>query len=320
MHCALTLLLKNDELTFYLISSLFLQVAAVMKKAATLKVSAKLRQLTKLAVVKENATRWSSTYQMIDRYFKIQMQLSALVELLALLPTPIEVDTLSRGFKCLQKFQDITIMLQRDAIPFTEVRGIFNLLVVDFPEMDFHLGTTSRLVINPDFESGIMRIVKGTPLTAAEQGAVSRLVKMDMAVSLMESESDDEDVSYAVRVAKRLKQEEMETVKREQFVNLDVIPGTSVNCERLFSLAKNILTDTRKCTAPVLFEALLFLKVNRHLWDAYSVGKAMGRSREREERIDGGSANDDSEYNRGGSDDEYGSHVLDEELLYIDDS
>ena len=68
-------------------------------------------------------------------------------------------------------------------------------------------------------------------------------------MSLKELESDDEDDSYAVRVAKRLRQEEMETIKCDQFVNLDVIPGTSVNCERLFSLAKNILSDTRKCTA-----------------------------------------------------------------------
>ena len=94
------------------------------EKAATLKVSAKLRQLTKLAVVRENATRWSSTYKMIDRYFKIQPQLSALVELLTLLPTPVKVDTLSRGFKHLESFQAITIMLQRDGIPFTEVRGV----------------------------------------------------------------------------------------------------------------------------------------------------------------------------------------------------
>ena len=49
----------------------------------------------------------------------------------------------------------------------------------------------------------------------------------------------------------------METTKRDQFANLDVIPGTLVNFERLFSLAKNTLTDTWKCTAPVLFEALL---------------------------------------------------------------
>ena len=134
-----------------------------MKKAATLKVSAKLRQLTKLAVVLENATRWSSTHQMIDRYFKVKMQLSELVELLTLLPTPIEVDTLSWGLlKCLLKFQDITIMLQRDGIPFSEVSGVFNLLIIDFPKMEHHLGRTSSLVIHPDFEEGIMRIAIGT--------------------------------------------------------------------------------------------------------------------------------------------------------------
>ena len=122
-------------------------------------------------------------------------------------------------------------------------------------------------MINPDFELGIMQIAKGMPLTAAQQVAVPSLVKLDHPVSL-DLESDEEEASYAVRVAKRLKQEEMETINGEQFVNLDVIPGTSVNCERLFLLAKNILTDTRKCMAPVLFEALLFLKVNSHLWDA----------------------------------------------------
>jgi hypothetical protein len=225
----------NDKLTILLYLFFVAQVAAVMKKAATLKVSAKFRQLTKLAVVRENAaTLWSSTYQMINRYFKIQMQLSALVELLVLLATPIEVDTLSRGFKCIQKFQDITIMLQRNGIPFSKVRGIFNLLIIDFPKMEHHLGrTSSSLVINPDVEEGMMRIAKGTTLTAAQLVAVSSLVKMDMPVSLMESDSDDEDESYVVRVAKRLKQEETETIKQEQFVNGDVIPGTLVSCERL---------------------------------------------------------------------------------------
>jgi hypothetical protein len=63
---------------------------------------------------------------------------------LELLPTPVEVDTLSRGFRCLQKFKAITKMLQRDRIPFTEMRGIFNLLVIDFPEMDYHLGVASH--------------------------------------------------------------------------------------------------------------------------------------------------------------------------------
>ena len=59
-------------------------------------------------------------------------------------------------------------------------------------------------------------------------------------------------------------------------MDLHVLPGTSVNCERLFSAAKFILSDTRKRTSPKLFEALLLLKVNKSYWNALSVGKAMG--------------------------------------------
>ncbi len=57
-----------------------------------------------------------------------------------------------------------------------------------------------------------------------------------------------------------------------------MLPGTSVNCERLFSAAKFILSDTRKRTTPNLFEALLLLKVIRGFWNVYSVGQAMGRT------------------------------------------
>ena len=59
-------------------------------------------------------------------------------------------------------------------------------------------------------------------------------------------------------------------------MNLDSLPGTSVNCERLFSHAKFILSDTRKRTSPNLFEALLLLKVNATYWNQYSVAEAMG--------------------------------------------
>ncbi len=60
--------------------------------------------------------------------------------------------------------------------------------------------------------------------------------------------------------------------------NLNALPGTSVNCECLFSAAKFRLSDTRKRTSPKLFEARLPLKVNRNYWNVYSVGKAMGKT------------------------------------------
>jgi hypothetical protein len=45
------------------------KVAAIMKKASTLKVAAKLKELTRNACVKSNETRWLSMYNMVGRYF-----------------------------------------------------------------------------------------------------------------------------------------------------------------------------------------------------------------------------------------------------------
>ena len=145
------------------------------------------------------------------------MALSALVELLELLPTPVEVDMV--GFKALENFQAITILLQRDGISFTEVRSIFSVLVQDFAEMEqHHLGTESCLVVNPDFEMGIMRIFKGMPLTLEQQAAVSALASIDQGGQEWDDEDgfDDGNVneSYAVRVVKRLKLEDWQTVKQ----------------------------------------------------------------------------------------------------------
>jgi hypothetical protein len=54
--------------------------------------------------------------------------------------------------------------------------------------MAYHLGTESCLVVNSDFETGIMRILKGQPLTFEQQAAVSALASIDQG-----QESDDED-------------------------------------------------------------------------------------------------------------------------------
>jgi hypothetical protein len=241
------------------LTSIIEKVEAVMKKASTLKVAAKLKELTTFACVKANDTRWSSTYNMIQRYFQIQPQLSALVELLELLPTPLEVDALSKGFRHLFNFDSITIMLQRDDIPFIEVRNIFDVLVKDFPVMEHHLGRHFTLVIDPHFETGVMCISKGMPLTSEQKAAVLNMVKAEHQQLSEDNEFNtidtmltfDDSESYAVRVAKQLKlQTRLKNIGCKQFVNLYVIPGTSVNCERLFSLAKHVLTYTRKNTSP----------------------------------------------------------------------
>ena len=253
------------------LTDIIAKIAAVMKKASTLKVAAKLAQFTSYACVKANETRWSSSYNMVERFFQIQPQLNAVVELLELLPTPVEVDTLLRGFRTLSSFESITKALQHDGIPFVEVRSTFDMLIEDFRDMDLehHLGPESSLVIDKNFEAGVMAIAEGVPLSLQQQAAVVNLIKtghgrgghgtMETSARMEGEVADDNEESYAARVAKRLKIQKFEnSIGRHQYVNIQVIPGTSVFCERLFSLAKHILTDTRKNTSPMLFEALIF--------------------------------------------------------------
>ena len=44
-----------------------------------------------------------------------------------------------------------------------------------------------------------------------------------------------------------------------------------VEVERLWSIAKHILTESRAAKAPILFEAILFLHINRELWTEFTV-------------------------------------------------
>ena len=265
-----------------------------MKKASTLKVAAKLRDLTSYCAVRENDTRWSSTFAMVQRFLKIEKELSLVVELLSLLPNHLEIAYLRNAFQTMKKFDSLTVMLQRQSMSFVESREIFDLFLADFPDFGHYISDDALIVENEDFEKAVMRLARGLPLTDAEVALVEPLLKEDCPPAptvaldnppLAEAGSgasvDDTEASYSDSLQRKLKRqrlEQQEAEKAKTYVDLHVLPGTSVNCERLFSAAKFILSDTRKRTSPKLFEALLLLKVNKCYWNAVSVGKAMGRT------------------------------------------
>ena len=83
------------------------------------------------------------------------------------------------------------------------------------------------------------------------------------------------------KLALRTKQQKTTTdgIAKQCINHLEILSGTSVSCEQLFSIAKFILTDTRKSMSPSVFESILLLKVNWSTeWDALSVGKSMGKN------------------------------------------
>ena len=69
----------------------------------------------------------------------------------------------------------------------------------------------------------------------------------------------------------------------ELYGDCSFIFGSAAEVERLWSHAKHILTNSRKGMMEAdNFEALLFLKINKHLWESIDLAeadKAQSRSR-----------------------------------------
>ena len=260
-----------------------------MKKASTLKVAAKLRDLTSYCAVRENDTRWSSTFQMVRRFLNIEKELSLVVELLSLLPNHLEIAYLREAFESLKKFDSITVMLQREGMSFVESREIFDLFLNDYPNFGHYISDDALIFENELFEKAVMTIARSLPLSDEQEALVVPLLKeacpaVEESVLDTQGSNDLDDhqhISYSEELQRKLKRQRIEQLQAEKakvYIDLNVLPGTSVNCERLFSAAKFILSDTRKRTSPKLFEALLLLKVNRNKWNSVAVGKAMGRT------------------------------------------
>ena len=80
--------------------------------------------------------------------------------------------------------------------------------------------------------------------------------------------------SFATRMKiqmKKRKAGELENNTVSPYMNVDFICGSAAEVERLWSIAKHILSSTRSRMTPHLLQALIFLKVNHEYWDCHSV-------------------------------------------------
>ena len=62
-------------------------------------------------------------------------------------------------------------------------------------------------------------------------------------------------------------------------MNCDFVLGSTAEIERLWSVAKNIMSGKRTSMNPLLLESLLFLKQNKDYWDLLLVSAAMNSAR-----------------------------------------
>jgi hypothetical protein len=128
---------------------------------------------------------------MIRRFLLIQNELSSVVELLSFLPNHLEVDLLQRSFEEMKKFDSITVMLQREGMSFVESRQIFDLFLQDFPTFKHYLADDANIVEDKLFESSVMAIAKGLPLSDTQREAAIPLLKPVQSKRANEEESGD---------------------------------------------------------------------------------------------------------------------------------
>ena len=105
------------------------RIHELMKKLGTTKKSAILRKSLPLPrPITQNDTRWSSTYNMISRYFELKPFIDTTDgDLVLLLPKAGEDFEPRKLFDSLEKFEDVSSTLQTESgIDLSDARALFD--------------------------------------------------------------------------------------------------------------------------------------------------------------------------------------------------
>jgi hypothetical protein len=258
------------KLFFALISEPINNIDAIMKKLSNLKAAGRLRKHTLLTPIRRNATRWSSTYQMLKRWHQIRdhvLKIAPDVEGLAeLIPSAQDDIQLNTIMEQLQDFEDVTKLLQtRSGINLDDVRGLFDELMLKYPETSQYLSPDASIIHDPDFEEAIRKIIRGevASLTDTEKEAVE-CFKLFPNANVPGAPSP-EPQSFAERALKKRKRQQAEDGTAYQ--SLKWVPPTSNEVERLFSRAKLTIGRLRASLLPATVQMIMRLKLNPHRWN-----------------------------------------------------
>ncbi|ETP54358.1 hypothetical protein F442_00887 [Phytophthora nicotianae P10297] len=219
------------------------------------------------SVYKTATTRWSSTFDMVKRYFELLEFLDADDDdIMELLPSPASNKRLRALFKELKDVESVAKALQGRDTDLLDVRQWFDELIALKPKFATYLGPQAEIVHSPDFESGCVRVLRGLQdrLTRAEEAVLGPFVRL---AEHTDEDFDDDVLSFVERLRKRRRLAEP-SVSYEQ---LKTIPPTSNVVERFFSVARVTFGQQRHGLLPATLEMILFLRENRCYWDSSTV-------------------------------------------------
>ena len=186
------------------------KVSTLMPRLKGLKLSAKLRTHTQLRPILQNATRWSSIYEMLTRYFALKPVLEehfgGEIKLIDHFPTIRENNELQSLMETLKIFESVTKALQSEDIDLSMARTLFDNVIIKVPGLDVnrkYLTEDATIVKYPFFESGIVKIVdrKTDTLTEDEKAACQSLLSDNNVLEI--SSGSESDFARSVLKKKR---------------------------------------------------------------------------------------------------------------------
>ena len=264
----------------------------VMKKARTLKVAAKLRDLECLAAVEYVKTRWSSKWAMLHRYIKIEDTIKSVGDLEDMALTGSKKRALMELAGHFGKFNSVTKALQTKLVPLHVIRDVFDSIIEDYPAMKRHLQPNASCLNNPHFESGVVKILKQRAEEMTEEEIAECYHLRKDQIYRIEDNSELEEIECTKDKASKpksyfeicYKKKKKSEDSNSSYIDCTCISGTSNSCERLFSECKYVLQDHRRSLSPYMFECLMYLKKNSMHWDVKTVAAAMKKSQPSTER------------------------------------
>lgn len=261
MNLASKLLLEDVE-------PALLKIQKTMKMLGYLKRAAALRKHTHLGPVTRNVTRWTTDFAMVRRYADLKdiiekQELTIPVELLI---NPVEWQNLVSVSANFVILEDITKGLQADNLNMFEARAMVDTVIRLIPDLAVKLSQNAHIVKDPEFESGIVKIItEQTDAMNEEEKKSCEIFLNPQQAPYVPSTSSGSFSQDAVKQAKAMLE------NKRKYIDLKFVAPTTNKVERLFSLCGLILTDNRSNMHTDTFEMVMMLKANRSVWDVNTV-------------------------------------------------
>ena len=247
------------------------KIHTIMIKLRGLLLGAKLKKLTNLTPKLRNVTRWSSSYQMVQRYVELREYLALLEsdEVDALSLTPAENRRADALLLQLKPLESVNKVLQTNSTTVSDARALFDAVIQKYSDTTNRLSSSAGIVHSPDFENAVVKIQRNN------SSALSREESVSVSSLLIEEDQvqdfEEEGLSFAMRALKR--QRCMNERTKRRYCDTRFLLASSNLCERFFSRAGFALSDRRRGINPVNLEALIFLHFNNDLWCHADVNK-----------------------------------------------